>query len=425
MKILIVSNSPWRNDNSFGNSYTNIFEGIPDIEIANIFCKYGNPQTTVASRFFQITEKSLIKNFLKKTPSGREVFLEKTCIEESNDGVELFNIARKQKTQLMFWLRDIIWKFGRWKSKELVDFVDDFKPDLIFQPVYFSSHITNIARFIKKHTDVPMVGYISDDCYTLRQFSLSPLYWVDRLFKRRMVKRTIEQCEILYVISDIQKAEYEKIFTPPCKILTKCADFSGEAPNIKISDNEIRMVYAGNISKGRGESLSYITQAIERLNNEGYNVLLDIYSGTPVTDKLSENLSRKGCYFHGKVTYSEVQNIEQNADILIHVEGLSLKERLAVHQSFSTKLVDFFEMGKCIFAVGSYDEAFAKHLIDNDAAVVATNKEQVYIKLKELIENRDLITEYGKKAYDCGKKHHNKADVQGMLREDLMRISTK
>lgn len=423
MKILIVSNSPWRNDNSFGNSYTNIFEGIEGIEIANIFCKYGNPQTTVASRFFQITEKSLIKNLLKKTPSGKEVFLDETSNEESNDGVELFNIARKQKTQLMFWLRDLIWKFGRWKSKELIDFVDDFKPDLIFQPVYFSSYINEIASFVKKHTGVPMIGYISDDNYTLRQFSLSPLYWIDRIFKRRKVKSVIEQCELLYVISEIQKSEYEKIFTPPCKILTKCADFSGEAPISKTPQDEIKLIYAGNISRGRGKSLSYITEAVEKINLEGIKVTLDIYSGTPLTQKTKKAFSLCGTRFHGRVPYSEIKKVENEADILVHVEGLSLKERLMVHQSFSTKLVDFFEIGKCIFAVGSYDEAFAKHLIDNDAAIVATDKAQVYSKLKDLIENKNLIAEYGKKAFECGKKYHNKADVQGMLKQDLIKLS--
>ena len=61
MRILIVSNSPWRSDNSFGNSFTNIFEGISDIEIANIYCKYGKPQTTVASRFFKLQKKLLSK----------------------------------------------------------------------------------------------------------------------------------------------------------------------------------------------------------------------------------------------------------------------------------------------------------------------------------------------------------------------------
>ena len=241
--------------------------------------------------------------------------------------------------------------------------------------------------------------------------------------ERKKVKKTIENCELLYVISEIQRLEYERIFTPPCKVLTKCADFSGKAPEREFSNNAIKLIYAGNISKGRAESLSYITEAVEKLNKDGTQITFDIYSATPLTKKLDKNLNRIGCKYHGRVPYDEVKKVENCADILIHVEGVSLKERLAVHQSFSTKLVDFFEMGKCIFAVGSYDEAFVKHLIDNDAAVVATEKQQVYFKLKELVNTRSLIAEYGKKAYACGRKHHDKFKIQSMINEDLIKYT--
>lgn len=427
MKILVLSSTPWSDDNSFGNSYSNIFEGIEGLEFANIACRPGMPTSYVVKRYFQITEKALLKNLKnKKLPTGKELPID----TENNEAVFSENIkarefGRKRRWKILFWARDFLWKIGRWKSQALIDFIDDYNPDLIFAPIYFSSHMNDILQFIKKHTGVPMIGYISDDCYTLRQFSLSPLYWIDRLCKRRKVKKSIEQCELLYVISDIQKTEYEKIFTPPCKILTKCADFSGEAPEYEPTDDTVKLIYAGNISHGRGESLSYICRAVERLNNEGFKVKFDIYSGSPLSKKTEEAFSLAGSEFHGRVPYSEIKRVESAADILVHVEGLSLKERLAVHQSFSTKLVDFFEMGKCIFAVGSYDEAFAKHLIDNDAALVSDNEAGVYEKLKALVESREKRDEYGKKAYACGKKHHDKSVIQKMLKEDIFNTANK
>ena len=60
MRILVISNTPWSNDNSFGNSFSNIFEGIPDIEVANIACRPGHPTSYLVKKYFQITEKSLI-----------------------------------------------------------------------------------------------------------------------------------------------------------------------------------------------------------------------------------------------------------------------------------------------------------------------------------------------------------------------------
>lgn len=227
MRILVLSNTPWANDNSFGNSFTNIFSGIPDLEFANIYCRYGKVDSELVSESFQITEKQLVKNLKNKSvPSGAVIPVHTDSNAAQTEKPAGFEVGQKKRWMLMFWARDLIWKIGRWCSPELKAFVDDFKPDLIFQPIYYSNYLTRIALFLKKYTGVPMVGYISDDCYTLRQFSLSPLYWLDRLHKRRKVKKVFESCEFVYVISEIQRKEYEQIFSKKCKVLTKCADFS-------------------------------------------------------------------------------------------------------------------------------------------------------------------------------------------------------
>lgn len=75
MKILVVSDTPWANDNSFGNSFSNIFEGMQDVQFANIYLRYGQPENDFDMLFFQITEKSLLRNLKNpKEPSGIQVF---------------------------------------------------------------------------------------------------------------------------------------------------------------------------------------------------------------------------------------------------------------------------------------------------------------------------------------------------------------
>lgn len=424
MKVIVVSNTPWNNSNSFGISFSNIFSGIQNLQFANIYCSTGTPDNELQMVCFQITVKSLIKNLWdKKKPTGHIV------LNRSNEGTvrtdkeqQSFDKARLLRWQILFWGRDLIWKIGRWKSPELCAFLDEFQPDIIFQPVYFSSYLNDIAQFVKRYTKVPMVGYISDDNYTLRQFRLSPLYWIDRLWKRKKVKRTINMCEILYVISDIQKREYEKIFNPPCSVLTKCADFYEPAPTWGGPYCPIKLVYAGNISRGRYASLLLITEAMGRLNKDKIEAELHIYTSSPLADKDKERLSASGCFLKEAVSYAKLIELQKDADILVHVEGIALIDRLKVHQSFSTKLVDYFELGKCIFAVGTYDEASIKHLLDNDAAIVAQNKNEVFEQLKRLINEPHLIVEYGRKAYKCGQQFHNRNQMQSMIINDLQKV---
>ena len=75
LKIIIISHTPWDENNSFGNSFSNIFGSKLDYDIANIYCGTGKPNTNICSRFFQITERDIVKNwFNPKHPSGKEVF---------------------------------------------------------------------------------------------------------------------------------------------------------------------------------------------------------------------------------------------------------------------------------------------------------------------------------------------------------------
>lgn len=422
MKILIVSNTPWSKENSFGNSFSNIFEGIPDLEFANISCRTVTDLEPIVSACFEISEKSLLKHLKdKRSPSGKKIDIEalKNCkksAEESN----IKTFARKKRWQVLFWARDIIWTLGRWKSQELLDFIDDFKPDLIFQPVYYSSYLNDIACFIQEYTNVPMLGYISDDCYTLRQFSLSPLYWIDRLHKRKKVKKTIEKCKILYVISEIQKRDYEKAFGVPCKILTKSADFT-EPPQLKTSYNTpLQLVFTGNIGTNRWKSLAVIAQVLQELNQNGTKAELRIYTATPLTAKMQKALNIDGTsYLMGAVPASAIPQIQSEADMLVHVEALDLKNKLAVRQSFSTKLVDYFKAARPILAVGPKDVASIDHLLQNNCALVADNAADLAVMLSDCLENPKRLHTLAENAFLCGKRHHNAAQMKEMLCADL------
>lgn len=428
MRILVISDTPWSKENSFGNSFSNIFEGIPDLEFADIACRTVTDLDPIVSACFEISEKSLLKNLQdKRSPSGKKIDIEALkrrtkSAEESN--VKTF--ARKKRWIVLFWARDLIWKLGHWKSKELLDFIDDFKPDLIFQPVYYSSYLNDIACFIQAYTNVPMLGYISDDNYTLRQFSLSPLYWIDRLYKRKKVKKTIEKCKILYVISDIQKQDYEKVFTPPCKVLTKCADFS-EPPQLKAEyHSPLQIVFTGNIGSSRWKSLAIIANALKTVNADGVKAQLRIYTATPLTEKMKKALEIPDTSFlMGTVPASAIPQIQSEADMLVHVEGLDLKNRLLVRQSFSTKLVDYFKSARPILAVGPYDVASMAHLMENDCALTAQNADDLAEKLNSVLCDRRILAELAEKAYACGKRYHDQTQMRAMLKADLAAVAEK
>jgi len=424
MKILILSNTAWNNNNSFGNTFSNLFDDMPDIEIANIYCRADHPNNNIVKKYYQITEKSLIANLKNtKTPSGKEIFVDSNDIGSLNVSEQnVFNYMRKNRLQIFFRLRDLIWKIGRWKSADLEKFIIDFNPDIIYLPIYYSNYLCEIGRYLKEKLQIPMIGHITDDIYTLKQIRFSPLYWLNHFKIRRKVKWLVKHCEFVDTFSDIQKNEYEKIFNIPFNIRYKYADIIDNLPKAEFHF-PIKFVFTGNISSGRWKTLSKLGNVISSYNKKEKKFELDIYTATPLNKKMKKSLNIPGAInFMGEIPYEKVKMVQSSADILVHAENFALKEALSVRMSFSTKIIDYLSKGKCIFAIGPGNITSIDYLIKNDAAIVASTFEDIETKIKDIYNDFSIINKYGEKSWECAKRNHPKEELKKNFYNDLGKL---
>ena len=93
--------------------------------------------------------------------------------------------------EIFYIIRSLIWKLAKWDTVELRNFIKEFNPDLIFAPCYASHELLAIDRMVKAVCNVPMISYISDDNYGLKQFRLSPFYWLNRFVLRKNVEKNL------------------------------------------------------------------------------------------------------------------------------------------------------------------------------------------------------------------------------------------
>ncbi|MBQ3020232.1 MAG: glycosyltransferase [Clostridia bacterium] len=428
MRILVVTDVLWRDDNGVGNSYSNIFKNFPDAEIANICCQQGVSNNRISSKCFQISEISILRNLKSATnPSGA---VEKETIEVSEKGKKsnLFSFIKKSRLQIFFWLRNCIWKFGRWKSVELKKFIDDFQPDLIFAQLQDKMYLNNLVSYVQHYTGKPLCLYAWDDVYSLKQFSLSPLFWIDRFMQRRSIRKVVKQSQILYTISEAQKMEYAKSLKVRTELLYKGYLFEDEPQfNDKPEDTAkvLRILYTGNLYSGRYITLHHVCEALKKINLGGKKAKLFIYSATNLSEKQIARLNVEGSsYFMGKISEQEVQKLQKDADILLHLEPFSLKGSLLCRLSFSTKLVDYFYNAKCIFAVGHKRCSSMQYLKKFNAAVVTEDIDEIEQKLRELIENQDVQKEYARNAWMCGRQNHQIEDIQNKLVSDFKSLKS-
>lgn len=161
------------------------------------------------------------------------------------------------------------------------------------------------------------------------------------------------------------------------------------------------------------------------INKDEQKVTLDIYTPTLLDDTSTAILNSNGCVLHAPVPKSQVAEIQNNADVVVFVESLEKEHRYAARLSFSTKLTDYFASGKCVFAIGDKDIAPIKYLEEYDCAVISTDYSQILGNLTKLVENPELVLEYGRKAFETGRMNHEQSVVKKTFVETICRAANK
>lgn len=419
MRILFVSSSPIRKDISIGNTFLNVFSDMDGVELASICTKSGAPDASV-SRWYCITEHMLINNLCRKGPAGAEQTSPDVVADSPLQDNNIHQFVRIKRWTIFFLIQNLLWFVGRWKSSALRAFIGEYKPDLIVTVLSEKIFLNRLIVYIQRIAKVPMIVYAWDNNYTLRRVCFSPFDWIGHAFNRHYMRKTVAKADKLYVISDVQKQDYEVAFQKPCKVLTKAEDFD-EPPLLKAAYATPRQfVYTGNLYANRWRSLAMVARVLERINADQPKAQLRIYTATPLTKAMKKALEIDGTSFlMGSVPSDEILRIQRDADVLVHVEPIDLKNRLAVRQSFSTKVVDYLKAARPIVAVGPQNVASIRHLLDHDAAIVADHEQELYEKLTAVLDHEQELLALAKRAYACGKACHNKTERLSMLREDL------
>lgn len=425
MKVLLISNGPVNQSISAGNTFLNI---LPErMSLGSIYTRNGLPDKRVEQAFC-INEKMIVKKLLRKSKSAGKIIVERygSSNEHYNDEVNknVIEFAQKKRYTILFWIQDLIWQTNQWKTEELEKFVKEFNPDIIFTYLINNIFINRLILHILKISGKPLVLYAWDNNYRWNKFQRSPLRWINKFFERIYMRKVVDKARKFYVISDIQKQDYERLFHQKCTVLTKGADFTKKAP-VKSSYNDpLQIIYTGNIGSNRWKSLSMLVRVIEQLNRDKTQIQLNIYTATPLTSEMQKALNVKGCSaVLGSVPADKIPEIQRNADILVHVEAFDARNKFAVRQSFSTKIVDYLASARCILAIGPKDIASIHYFVKNEAGVVAGSEGEIKECLEKIIQNPKLLAEYGEKAYDSGKRNHNKEKITEILTRDFINIT--
>lgn len=423
-KVLIVSRGVW-DDSGTSSTLTNLFSNYPSEQLAHIYIETKKPNTRCCSSFFQISEYSLVKKFFKwRTKTGQRVDSHYNYdMKIAEKEFSAMSYVREHRKYIYTVLREILWLFNGWKSKELKQYIYDEKPDV----VWFSGSplilMNRLSRYVVKTAGKPYCIYEMDDVYSNKNYGRNFIKHMYRIILRRIVKKLVKGSSQLFVISPKMKKEYDAAFGTDSIVLTKGIDFTSVSYHPYKVESPVRMLYMGQVIYDRLSSLELIGKALDEINKEDKRIVLNIYTNNFVSFQRKNNLVKNNnVFFHNPVPYSEVYNVICQSDVVVFVESLNDNFKDIARLSFSTKITDYLASGKCIFAVGPKDIAPIEYFKDNDAALVAGSFDEIKNRINDLLQP-ETIEKYSIKAFSCGMTNHDKARLDKIVFEKLKEIA--
>ena len=411
LRILFSTVGQWSDIGS--DTWSMLLSNYDKSKVASLYLRAIKSKSPRCNRYFHIYEERIIKSILHPCiQTGEEYYYSPDDNQDSNENIELQKREReryskysKKKTWFGMFARELVWKFGHWKSKEFKQFIDDFNPEVLVFPIESYIHLNRINKYIIKKKHPKVIAFFNDDNFTYKQ-SRKIGYKLHRFWLRHSVKWLVRHCDTVFAICPKMKRECDKEFGINSIVLSKpmvCnTEFIPYQPNAPI-----RLFYAGKLYINRDKTIISVAQAIKKINENGIKVVMDVYSGSSLTKDVIEAIeSSPASHFRGEIPYSQVFEEMKKSDVLLFVEDLS-DENLAARLSFSTKITDLFGSGKCTWAIGNSDLGPIEYIKEQDAGFVSTSENEIYDTLTQIVEHPELISEYAQKGFDCGHKYHD------------------
>lgn len=405
MRILIISDVPLRDDNSVGNTYSNLFKNFEGVEFANLYCKPGNPDSSIAKEYYQITEKKMLTSLIRKKRKNMKLSQCHGEILSSNEQ-KFYDKIRILRFQSFFLIRELIWKIGKWRTKELNDFLNEFKPDIIFSFCLDFIYYSDLIDYCRKYSGAKLVLYFCDDIYAYTM--KNPLNLIYKYFVRKRIDNLVKNCDLMYGATPQLANEYSVLFYKKVIPLYKICETVSECKSIV--NNPIKITYTGNLFYGRWKTLKLIAQAIEEINCDSIKAQLEIYTTGLTTKEMDIALNIKGSsQVLGAIPYDQVKSVLKSSDLVLHAESFEKKEIIKTRLSFSTKIADCMQSGSCLLAVGPEETASINLLKKNKIALVVSdnNKDAVKDMLMNVLKDNDMIKRTASKMNAYALKNHS------------------
>jgi len=409
-RVLIVGTVPY-NTNSTSRAFDAYFHNWEKENLAQIFSHTRQPCKGHCGTLYQITDHRMLHRwFDSKCCTGKQFTYEELEEEWKDEDQALksstiqnaYKIGRRH-TAFTHLLRGILWRKRFWCTPELNKWLDEFNPECVFLSFSDDYFIPQIALYVAKRYNIPIVSSIGDDYYFNKRFSIDPIYQIYKETYKALIRKVFRHKGSAIYISDKIRDKYNSEFGLNGETVYLNSTVKRKAFE-PINKKAPLITYFGNIRMGRNQSLNDIGQALGKIDP---SYILHIYSNEIDGEYYQIFEKNANTHFHGTIPYEEVQKLMCQSDITVVVEGFADEDVELSRYSLSTKAADALASGVAILTYGSQECGVIEYMQSTGASAVCTRREELENCIRRLIEDVEMQKCCYERAITMTNEHHS------------------
>lgn len=404
-KLLIISHNCLSKTGSNGRTLANYLQGWPKDKIAQFYIHSEVPDFEICEQYYCMTDSSIVKSILKRTPAGYKV--KKDIIQRSTSYATATSVKAKNKNSIIFFLREIAWKSKFWNGHDFFEWLGSVVPEVILVQAGDAGFLLELAVDVGERFGVPIIVYNTEGYYFKNNSYLSE-NWLSKFFYSGLNRRFKKSYEKLVRASkveiyncDLLKNDYEKVFHTTSHVIMNTSEFTEEEV---FYPKKNQIIYAGNLGLFRHKSLIEFANALKNVRPD---MVIDVYGKVPNEDVKKEIEKCDGIKMHGFISYEELKQKLRESKYLLHVESFESFYREDLKYAFSTKIADSLAAGACLFIYAPENMAISQYLNDKNAAELITEKSHLETQIRNVLMNFEISDTYAKNGRELALKNHN------------------
>ena len=344
-KLLIISNNPLSEVQNNGKTILSMIEELDCDCVRQLYFNINNP-TIVGYKYFRISDQDIIRGLLRSDNRGAEVIP-----KNSKENNVILETPISIRNNIFRFFRELLWH-KKWKSRRLIEWLNEFNPEAIFFVGGDCVFAYDIALEIQKMFNSRLSLYITDD-YILKREKDSIIGILRKKWIVNRIRDVLKVADSFFTISEKMRETYLELFGKDSRIICNIPE-SMKRDDVKGNSEYIELIYAGSLYYGREDTISMLVDVLSDYNEtHTKKARLSLYCNSKPDDAVLRKVCKDTVsHYGGSLSKDELITELNKADILVFAESFQKSEIEKVRLSFSTKIPEYLSIGKPVLALG-------------------------------------------------------------------------